>query len=63
MNFISFSDSMKMIEKLDIAPIGVEKIYLTDTLNRVLAEDIVAKENSCYGWICNYWERSRAWRA
>ncbi|WOE70186.1 molybdopterin molybdotransferase MoeA [Hydrogenimonas thermophila] len=46
MAFISFKESMKKLDNLIIEAVGVEKVYLPDTLGRVLAEDIIAKENS-----------------
>jgi len=46
MAFISFKESMEKLDDLVIEAVGVEKVYLPDTLGRVLAEDIVAKENS-----------------
>ncbi|NPA28937.1 MAG: molybdopterin molybdotransferase MoeA [Epsilonproteobacteria bacterium] len=43
---LSFEESMQIIQNLSVQPVGVEKRYLPDALNRVLAEEIVAKENS-----------------
>jgi len=46
MAFISFEASMEKMDSLQIEPVGVEKVYLPDAVGRVLAEDIVAQENS-----------------
>ena len=43
---LSFEASMARLEALEIEAVGLEKVYLTDALGRVLAEDIVARENS-----------------
>ena len=43
---ISYEESMKILNSLYFEPVGVQKLFLTDTLNRVIAEDVVAKENS-----------------
>jgi len=46
MGFISFNESMKKLEDLEIEAVGLEKVYLTNALGRVLAQDLIAKENS-----------------
>ena len=43
---ISYEESMEKLENLVVEAVGVEKIYLPEALGRVLAEDIVARENS-----------------
>ena len=43
---ISYEESMKILNSLDFEPVGAEKLFLTQTLGRVLAQDIVAKENN-----------------
>ncbi|WP_353661694.1 molybdopterin molybdotransferase MoeA [Hydrogenimonas sp. SS33] len=43
---LSFEESMARMKALEIEAVGLEKVYLTDALGRVLAEDIVARENS-----------------
>lgn len=43
---ISFEESMKILNNLEFEPVGVEKLFLTNCIERVLAQDIVAKENS-----------------
>ena len=43
---ISFEESMKILDSLTFKEVGVQKIFLTDSLDRVLAEDIVASSNS-----------------
>jgi molybdopterin molybdotransferase len=46
MAFISFEESMEKMDGLIVEAVGVEKVYLPDALGRVLAENIVAQENS-----------------
>jgi len=46
MGFISFEDSLDLLGSVDISTVGVQKLPLSDTPGRILAEDIVAKENS-----------------
>ena len=43
---IAYEASMAKMEALDIDAVGIEKVYLADALGRVLAENIVAQENS-----------------
>lgn len=43
---ISYTESMKQLAAVDIKTAAVERLFLSDALGRVLAEDIVAKENS-----------------
>ncbi len=43
---INFDEAIKIIDDLDIKSVGVEKKFILDSLERVLAEDIIAKENS-----------------
>ncbi len=43
---IAYEASMAKMEALDIEAVGIEKVYLADALGRVLAENIVAQENS-----------------
>ena len=43
---ISFEESIKILNNLDFNSVGVQKLFLTDCLGRVLAEDIVASSNS-----------------
>ncbi len=45
-NFISYKQSQNILENLDIKPIKTEKLFISDTLDRVLAIDIIASENS-----------------
>ena len=42
---ISLKESIKILNSLDFKPVGVQKLFLTDALNRILAEDIIASEN------------------
>lgn len=46
MGFMAFDASLEILEHTSVEPVGVEKRALTDSLGRVLAEDIVARENS-----------------
>ncbi len=43
---ISYEESMTQLEAVDVKTTAVERLFLSDALGRVLAEDIVAKENS-----------------
>lgn len=43
---ISFEESMHRLASLHIAPVGVEKLFVQDSLARVLAEDIIAQKNN-----------------
>ncbi|PAF44051.1 hypothetical protein BJI48_03985 [Helicobacter sp. 11S02596-1] len=42
---ISFKDAIRILQESAIAPIGKEKIIFSDALGRVLAEDIIAKDD------------------
>jgi molybdopterin molybdotransferase len=42
---ISYFESQKILDELDIQHTGIQRVFLSDALNRVLAKDIVAKEN------------------
>ncbi|MEA3373816.1 MAG: molybdopterin molybdotransferase MoeA [Campylobacterota bacterium] len=46
MAFISYETSQNMLQLLQTGPLRTEKIFLGDALGRILAEDIVAAENS-----------------
>ncbi len=43
---ISFEESMQILQSLEVAKCGVQKLFLSDALGRFLAEDIVAKEDN-----------------
>lgn len=43
---ISYNESIEKLEALDVKRSAVEKLFLSDALGRILAEDIIAKENS-----------------
>ncbi len=43
---ISFEESMKRLEALQLEPVGVQKLFVTECVGRVLAEDIVASEDN-----------------
>ena len=44
--FINYNQSQQILNDLDIKPKGEEILFISDSLNRVLAQDIVALENS-----------------
>ncbi|VAY87821.1 Molybdopterin biosynthesis protein MoeA [hydrothermal vent metagenome] len=44
--FITYNESKKILNDLNIQPNKIEKLFISDSLNRVLAQDIVADENS-----------------
>ncbi|MEA2111595.1 MAG: molybdopterin molybdotransferase MoeA [Campylobacterota bacterium] len=46
MAFISYEASKNLLELLDVGMLRSEKIFLSDALGRVLAEDIIADENA-----------------
>ncbi len=43
---ISFEESMRRLEQLDVPTIGVQKLFLSDGVGRFLAQDIIANENN-----------------
>ena len=44
-NFISYDESLNILKNIDIAPLGTQKLFITQALNRVLACDIIADHN------------------
>ncbi len=44
--FISYNQSQQILNNLNITPTKTESLFISDSLNRVLAQDIVAFENS-----------------
>lgn len=42
--YISFYEALEIIQNFDIPKIGTEKIFFGNALNRVLSEDIIAKQ-------------------
>lgn len=42
MKFISFEKSQELLQALHVKPLGWEKVFISNALDRVLAEDIVA---------------------
>ena len=44
--FITYNQSKEILENLNIQPSGTEKLFISDSLTRVLAQDIIAQENS-----------------
>lgn len=43
---ISYNESMEKLEALEVKTSAVEKLFLSSALGRILAEDIIAGENS-----------------
>ena len=46
MSFLSYEESMELLNALEVGALRQEKLFLNDALGRYLAEDIVADENS-----------------
>ncbi|WP_457598634.1 molybdopterin molybdotransferase MoeA [Hydrogenimonas sp.] len=46
MAFMSYDESMRRVRALSVERVGVEKIYLPRAQGRILAQDVVAAENS-----------------
>jgi len=44
--FINYNQSLDILNSLNIKHTSTEKLFVSDTLNRILAKDITAKENS-----------------
>ena len=44
--FITYAQSLEILENISISDIPTQKLYVADTLHRVLSEDIIATENS-----------------
>ncbi len=44
--FISYNESLDILNNLNIKPKNTEKLFISDSLNRVLATNIIAQENS-----------------
>ncbi|MGB3751395.1 MAG: molybdopterin molybdotransferase MoeA [Arcobacteraceae bacterium] len=44
--FISYNESLEILENISMSDIPTQKLYVADTLDRILAEDIIADENS-----------------
>ncbi|MDC0933830.1 molybdopterin molybdotransferase MoeA [Arcobacteraceae bacterium] len=44
--FITYNESLEILNELDISNLSTQKLFVTDALNRILAEDIKASENS-----------------
>lgn len=42
---ISFYEAQKILQDIPLKPIGVQKVYFKNALNRILAEDIIAQSN------------------
>ncbi|ANV97561.1 hypothetical protein BBW65_01495 [Helicobacter enhydrae] len=42
---ISYEESVEILRELKLEPLGIEKVFFAQSLNRVLAEDIVAQED------------------
>lgn len=46
MGFISYFESKELLDASEVLPVGAQKLPLQESLGRILAEDIVAMENS-----------------
>ena len=44
--FISFDKSIEILKNIDIAKPTIEKLFLTNAINRVIAQDVIADHNS-----------------
>jgi molybdopterin molybdotransferase len=44
--FITYNESLEILNSLNISDLSTQKLFVTDALNRILAEDISARENS-----------------
>ncbi|PIF03938.1 MAG: molybdopterin molybdenumtransferase MoeA [Arcobacter sp.] len=44
--FITYNQSMEILDSLCISSLSTQKLYVADSLGRILAEDIIALENS-----------------
>ena len=44
--FITYSQSLKILNSLNIGSSATQKLFISDSLNRIIAKDIVTKENS-----------------
>jgi len=44
--FITYNQSLEILNSINISNLSTQKIFVADTLNRILAQDIVAQENS-----------------
>ena len=44
--FIDYKQSQEILNSLNIKPTNTEKLFISDTLNMVLAQDLIATENS-----------------
>jgi len=45
-HFISFKDSQKIVNEIEFNNISTQRVFISDSLGRVLAKDIVANHNS-----------------
>ncbi len=46
MQNISFDECVALIKSLEIAPVGIERVFLSECVGRVLCEDIIAREDN-----------------
>ena len=44
--FITYNESLEILNSLNISDLSTQKLFVTDALNRILAQDISASENS-----------------
>jgi molybdopterin molybdotransferase len=45
-NHITYNQSLEVLDNISVEELPIEKIYVADTLHRILAQDIIASENS-----------------
>jgi len=44
--FITYNESLEILNSITLTNLGTEKLFITNALNRILAQDIIAQENS-----------------
>jgi len=44
--FITYNQSLEILNSINISNLSTQKLFVTDALNRILAQDIIAQENS-----------------
>ena len=45
-NFISYDESINILNNINLSKIGTEKLFITNALGRVIAKDVIANHNS-----------------
>lgn len=44
-HLVSFDEAQKILQDIPLKPLGVQKVFFKNALNRILAEDIIAQNN------------------